>query len=280
MKGDLFMGNEIEKVRPSVTVSAGFSTYKSDVSKTGAENVWAQGRSSYQVGTLGIETSFPTGKTSAFTPQLSAELGPDTHGIGGYLGFTKQASQNLNLSFGFGIDNRKYTTAITNTGYTIADAQETPNQGESDLATVGDFREQTDVSVTTRSASHKTTGYVAAGAKYQINPKLSVSGQLQGGLTFSNPKYSETRITDGEYVVGVTTKYDSDGSLYYYRPNIETRHDKNKYTETGAGGFTGAVKVGVDYNLNQKLAVGTEAQVGIGHYADPVRVGTHLKIKL
>jgi len=245
------MGNGIEKVRPSVTVSAGVSTYQSDVSKTGSENVWAQGRSSYQVGTLGIEASFPTGETSAFTPQLSAELGKDTHGFGGYLGFTKQASKNLNLNFGFGIDNRKYTTTTTANEYVTSDAQETPNQGESDLLTIGDFREQTDVSVTTRSASHKTTGYVAAGAKYQINPKLSVSGQLQGGLTFSNPSLKETRITDGEYFVGTVTENNADGSVRSTHPNIEKRHNETWYTETGAGGFTGAIKSGVDYNINK-----------------------------
>lgn len=274
------MGNEIEKVGPSVTVSAGISTYQSDISKTGAGNVWEQGRSSYQVGTLGLEASFPTGKTSSFTPKLTAELGPDTHGIGGYLGFTKQTSQNLNLSFGFGIDNRKYTTTETTNEYDIANAHETPNQGESDLVATGDFREQTDVSITTRSASRKTTGYIAAGAKYQINPKLSVSGQLQGGLTFTNPSLKETRITDGEYVVGTTTKYDTDGSVMFTQPVIAQRHNNNVYTENGDGGFTGAIKAGVDYNINKKLAVGAETQVGIGHLADPVRVGAHLKVKL
>ena len=279
------MGNGIGKLKTTVNVSAGVETFKSDVSKVSTENTQAQNRTWYQAGTLGVGVNIPTGKTSVFTPKISAEIGPDVKGIGGYLGAEKQITPKLSATFGLGLDNRKFTTASATDGYDIANGQETGMNGESGLIATGDYREQTEVTINTRSASHKTTGYLAAGAKYQVNPKLSVSGQLQGGLTYLNPSSKEVRITDGEYVTQgaelVYEQFDEDFGTYVWQgsPKIEKKHNETTYTENGAGGFTGAVKLGADYQINKHLAAGVESKIGIGQYADPVQVGAHLKVK-
>ena len=274
------MGNGIGKVQPAITAGGG---------------ILANEGTTYGVGTLGTSVTIPIGKRTTLTPEVSALAGKDVKGLNGSLNLTIQNKSNpkLSMNVGLGFENRKYNGTNFHDEYTIVDQQTTPMNGEDELMQTGDFHEQTDVTIDKEPKQRRTTGYLSLGAKYQANKNLSFNGGLKLGLTDLKGPYSkEVRITDGEYVTeGAIHVYEVPPEEFqemgflpfdYWSGKVdkEQRHTEQIFETTVKGPVpTGAISGGAEYQINNKLAVGVQGQVGIGEWSESF-VGAHLKVKL
>ncbi len=282
------MGNSIGKVQTTISVGGGvLGTGNSSCEiQTKFHNASASAKSSHEVGTASASAAIPIGKKMTLTPEVSGLVGKNAVGFGGSLKLSKQLNPKLSINYGIGFDNKKFTGESNNKVFSYGDAQYTPNQCEEELWQTGDFEAETELKMNTSSSQRKTTGYLTAGAKYQVNPKLSFNGGLQVGLTnVKGPSVQVIDDTTGKYVTsGAKLEYTNIGEdwwdyAYVGDTVIEQRTTHlEQSAEINGNTINGAVKGGAEYQINKHLAAGVQGQLGIGQHSDSF-LGANLKVK-
>ena len=282
------MGNSIGKVQTTVSVGGGVlgTGNSSSEIQTNYGNASAAAKSTHEVGTASASVAIPIGKKMTLTPEVSGLVGKNAVGFGGSLELSKQLNPKLSINYGIGFDNKKFTGESGQNEITIVDEQTTGNAGEDELWQTGGFHEQTEVIMNTSNSQRKTTGYLTAGAKYQVNPKLSFNGGLQVGLTnVKGPSAQVIADTAGEYVTsGKKLEYVNIGEDWwdYAYVGKVVKEQRTTHLEQSAeingNTINGAVKGGAEYQINKHLAAGVQGQLGIGQHSDSF-LGANLKVK-
>lgn len=279
------MGDNVGKIQTTISVGGGvLGTGNSSCEiQTNYGNVFAASKSSYEVGTASASAAIPIGKKMTLTPEVSGLVGKNAVGFGGSLELSKQLNPKLSINYGIGFDNKKFTGESAQNEITIGNEQTTGNAGEDELWQTGDFREQTEVTMNTSADQRKTTGYLTAGAKYQVNQKLSFNGGLQVGLTnVKGPSAQVIADTAGEYVTsGKVLKYDEAVEQYVYSgPVVKEQRTTHQEISADVSGnsMTGAIKAGAEYQINKNLSAGVQGQLGVGQHSDSF-LGANLKVK-